>query len=80
MVCPKEPLVLFPGQPLPTEIDPATGEIREYVIVENQNDAERWNEAIRRAGAICRNRVRANCQFYTSLGTNTQCAAGPRED
>lgn len=75
--CPMEPLVLFPGDPLPTEIDPATGEVREYVIVTNQNDAERFNEAVRRAGAICRNRVRANCQYYRDLRTNPVCAGLP---
>lgn len=56
--CPNEPLVLFPGDPLPK--DPTV----EYYIIKDQNDAERWNEAVRRAGAKCRAMVLENCQFY----------------
>lgn len=78
--CPMEPLILFLGDQVPTEVDPATGVVREYVVVENQNDAERFNEAVRRNGGICRQRVRANCQFYRSLGLPVQCVGLPPED
>jgi hypothetical protein len=49
--CPAEPLVLRPADKPPT--DPKV----EYIVVEDQNDYERWNEAVRRTGAQCRERV-----------------------
>lgn len=72
--CPTEPLVLFKGDKLPK--DPSV----EYIVVEDQNDAERWNEAVRRAGAKCRNRVMENCQFYKESKVAVRCEGIKNED
>jgi hypothetical protein len=72
--CPNEPLVLFEGDKLPSDPDV------EYVIVKDQNDAERWNEAVRRAGAKCRERVHDNCQFYKDNGKKVVCEGTKNED
>ena len=65
--CPDETLVLKATDPLPK--DPTVA----YVIVRNQNEYELWNEAVRRDGAICRNMVRENCQFYKDLDKKPMC-------
>lgn len=72
--CPNEPLVLKPGDKIPT--DPAI----EYVMVYNQNDYEMWNEAVRRAGAICRAKVHGNCQFYKDLNKHPDCVGTKSEE
>lgn len=59
--------MLFPGDALPK--DPTV----EYYTITDQNDAERWNEAVRRSGAICRNMVRENCQFYKDNAKKPVC-------
>lgn len=59
--------MLYPGDPIPK--DPQV----EYYVVEDQNDAERWNEAVRRTGAQCRNRIKENCQFYKDAGKTVVC-------
>lgn len=71
--CPDEPLVLFPGDPVPVGVNPVTGAPIEYYIIKDQNDAERFNEAVRRAGAQCRSMVRSNCQFYKDAGSKVIC-------
>lgn len=73
-MCPDEPLVLKPGDALPT--DPTV----EYIVVKTQNEYEFWNEAVRRAGAICRTKVHANCQFYKDLGKKLDCEGIKHED
>jgi hypothetical protein len=65
--CPEEPLVLFEGDPLPS--NPQI----EYVVVRDQNEAEIWNERVRRAGAVCRQMVKENCQFYKDNKTKPVC-------
>lgn len=72
--CPNEPFVLFPGDKLPT--DPTA----EYYVISDQNDYERWNEAVRRAGARCRAAVQENCQFYKDLKVKVVCKGIKNED
>ncbi len=74
LVCPDEPLVLLSTDKLPA--DPTI----DFVVVKDQNDAELWNEAVRRAGAICRATVRANCQFYKDLNKKPQCEGTKNEN
>jgi hypothetical protein len=61
------------GDKLPTDPD------IDYVVVKDQNDAEIWNEAVRKAGAKCRAMVRENCQFYKDLKKPVRCV-GIKQD